>query len=100
MNEATIITSLFIMFNMWLVLCFTFPQTSATSSCGLRTIALAGCLEELPPRSRQAIESTYRHGARRSQLAEALGIGEHGVRTMLQRIRKNLRACIERRLRA
>lgn len=59
--------------------------------------ALDRCLRELPPRSRQALERTYRDGLGRSELGAELGIGEHGVRTLLQRLRAVLRECIERR---
>lgn len=59
--------------------------------------ALQKCLDELPERSRHALERTYRDGAGRTELGEELGIGEHGVRSMLQRLRAALRTCIERR---
>ena len=59
--------------------------------------ALDRCLETLPPRSRQALERTYRDGLGRRELGAELGIGEHGVRTLLQRLRAGLRDCIERR---
>ena len=59
--------------------------------------ALTHCLEELPERSRRALDATYRDGLGRAALASELGIGEHGVRTLLQRLRATLRTCIERR---
>lgn len=62
--------------------------------------ALAQCLDELPERSRQALDATYRDGRSRAELAAELGIGEHGVRTLLQRLRAALRGCIERRRQA
>ncbi|MBL8755535.1 MAG: sigma-70 family RNA polymerase sigma factor [Planctomycetes bacterium] len=62
--------------------------------------ALAACLGELPERSRRALDATYRDGLSRGELAEELGIGEHGVRTLLQRLRAALRTCIERRRQA
>jgi RNA polymerase sigma factor (sigma-70 family) len=60
-------------------------------------VALDACLQDLPPRSRQALERTYRDGLSRQDLGAELGIGEHGVRTLLQRLRAALRTCIERR---
>lgn len=60
--------------------------------------ALQTCIAILPERSRLAIERVYRDGIGREQLALELGIGEHGARTMLQRLRAHLRDCIERRL--
>lgn len=59
--------------------------------------ALDRCLAELPARSRLALDRTYRDGAGRAELGAELGIGEHGVRTLLQRLRAALRECIERR---
>ncbi len=59
--------------------------------------ALDRCLQQLPQRSRHALERTYRDGLGRAQLGAELGIGEHGVRTLLQRLRAGLRDCIERR---
>ena len=59
--------------------------------------ALDRCLEALPARSRLALERTYRDGLGRRELGDELGIGEHGVRTLLQRLRAALRNCIERR---
>ena len=59
--------------------------------------ALDSCLAELPERSRRALEATYRDGLGRAELGAELGIGEHGVRTLLQRLRAALRTCIERR---
>jgi RNA polymerase sigma-70 factor (ECF subfamily) len=59
--------------------------------------ALDLCLAELPERSRQALDRTYRDGVGRAQLGAELGIGEHGVRSLLQRLRAALRDCIQRR---
>lgn len=59
--------------------------------------ALDRCLEELPERSRTALTRTYRDGLGRAELGAELGIGGHGVRTLLQRLRAALRTCIERR---
>lgn len=60
--------------------------------------ALAVCVAQLPERSRMAVDRTYRDGLGRKELGAELGIGEHGVRSLLQRLRKNLKDCIERRL--
>ncbi|MCA8964421.1 MAG: sigma-70 family RNA polymerase sigma factor [Planctomycetes bacterium] len=60
--------------------------------------ALRRCLDELPPRSRQALELRYGEGASRAVIAAALGLGEEGAKTLLARLRKALGACIERRL--
>lgn len=60
--------------------------------------ALATCMEQLPERARSALERTYRDGLGRAELGTELGIGEHGVRSLLQRLRKTLKDCIQRRL--
>lgn len=60
--------------------------------------ALDRCREQLPPRSQQALERTYRDGVGRTELAAELGIGEHGVRNLLVRLRAALRDCMQRRL--
>ncbi|MFT7536138.1 MAG: RNA polymerase sigma-70 factor (ECF subfamily) [Hyphomicrobiaceae bacterium] len=59
--------------------------------------ALDRCLEELPARSRLALDRTYRDGLGRLELGMELGIGELGVSTLLLRLRTALRGCIERR---
>ena len=60
--------------------------------------ALRACVEALPPRSRLAVQRTYGEDAGRSELAAELALGEHGVRTLLQRVRAGLKDCVERRL--
>lgn len=60
--------------------------------------ALGQCLTALPERSRRALQLRYGEGASRADIGEALGIGEHGVRSMLQRLRAALRICIEGRM--
>ena len=59
--------------------------------------ALQRCVAALPARSRMALERSYRDGATRAELADELKLTEHGVRNLMQRIRKGLRDCIERR---
>jgi RNA polymerase sigma-70 factor, ECF subfamily len=59
--------------------------------------ALRACVDALPPRSRHVIARFYGEAASRAELAAELELGEHGVRTLLQRLRQALRACIERR---
>lgn len=63
-----------------------------------RREALDGCLRALPARSRAALRRVYAEGASRRELAAELALTEHGARTLLQRVRKALRACIERRM--
>jgi len=74
-----------------------FQQDLGDSDGSSWLAALVRCLEELPARSRRALDATYRDGLSRAELATELGLGEHGVRTLLQRLRAALRGCIERR---
>jgi DNA-directed RNA polymerase specialized sigma24 family protein len=65
--------------------------------------ALRGCVGELQGRARDAIERCYgladEGPAARDEAARALGMEPNGLKTLLQRTRQVLRACIERRLR-
>jgi RNA polymerase sigma-70 factor, ECF subfamily len=67
---------------------------------GLRD-ALRACVAELQGRARLAVERSYGLGSdaphRRDAVARELGMQPNGVKTLLQRVRQQLRACIERR---
>jgi RNA polymerase sigma factor (sigma-70 family) len=67
---------------------------------GLRE-ALRACVGELQGRARLAVERSYGIGSdspqRRDDIARELGMQPNGVKTLLQRVRQQLRACIERR---
>lgn len=65
----------------------------------LQLQALRRCLQELPERSRRALELRYGDGASRAAIAAAVGLGEEGAKALLARVRAALGACIERRLR-
>lgn len=59
--------------------------------------ALRHCLDELPARSRRALELRYGDGAARPQIARELGLGAEGVKSLLVRLRAALAACMQRR---
>ncbi|MBL8752451.1 MAG: sigma-70 family RNA polymerase sigma factor [Planctomycetes bacterium] len=63
--------------------------------------ALRACVGELQGRSRLAVERSYGLHAERDrsrvELARELGMEPNGVKTLLQRVRQTLRACVERR---
>lgn len=65
--------------------------------------ALRQCVGRLDGRARQAIERCYGIGAHdevsRDAVAAALGLQTNGLKTLLQRTRQVLRACIETRAR-
>lgn len=58
--------------------------------------ALARCVGTLQGRAARAIELFYRRQLPRAEVANELGMVENGVKTLLQRTRAVLRACIER----
>jgi RNA polymerase sigma-70 factor (ECF subfamily) len=61
--------------------------------------ALQDCLKQLPERTRRALDLRFREQRSREQIAEALGMTEHGARNLLQRAKEKLRLCIEGKLR-
>ncbi len=64
--------------------------------------ALRQCLDALPERARQAVVRSYGLAAdapaAREAAAAALGLQPNGLKTLLQRARQSLRACIDKRL--
>lgn len=60
--------------------------------------ALRECRRQLTPRAVQALELFYGDGLSREAAAAALAMKPNGLKTLLQRTRELLRACIERRL--
>jgi RNA polymerase sigma-70 factor (ECF subfamily) len=65
-----------------------------------RLAHLPDCLQELDGRAREACELRYRAGLKPSSIAQALGIQPNTASKLLQRVREQLRECIERRMRA
>src|SRR5262245_33653425 len=64
-----------------------------------RLAALRACLQDLPPRARRALELRYAEDADRRAIGNELGLGAEGVKSMLERLRTALAACVQRRLR-
>jgi len=62
--------------------------------------ALGVCLEGLGERARQAIQLRYNDDASRSEMAEAIGMTEEGIKTLLRRTRQQLKECVLRRLKS
>lgn len=65
-----------------------------------RLAHLADCLNELDGRAREVCELRYRGDLAPSRIAELLGIRANTAAKALQRIREQLRECIDRRMRA
>jgi len=60
--------------------------------------ALRHCLGRLEARARGVLELRYAERLDRAGIAARLGLGEEGVKSLLARAKKSLRACVERRL--
>ena len=61
--------------------------------------ALRECTSLLPVRERTAIELRYGQGESRTAIAARLELGEEGVKSLFERVRRRLRECVERRRR-
>ena len=57
--------------------------------------ALRACLERVAPRSQRAVDRFYGDGCRREEIAGELGISIEGVKTLLRRVKDELRTCVE-----
>lgn len=60
--------------------------------------ALADCFSQLTDRSQLALRLRFAKDASRQSIAEALGVGEHGAKNLLQRAKTALKECVEQRL--
>ncbi|HEX6811591.1 MAG TPA: sigma factor [Planctomycetota bacterium] len=65
--------------------------------------ALRECVGKLDERARRAVDLSYGlstfEPSRRVDVAAELGLQPNGVKTLMQRVRQQLRACVERRQR-
>jgi len=59
---------------------------------------LRECLETLGSKARQALDLRFRDKVSRQDIGEALGMTEHGAKNVMQRAKKKLRECIQRKL--
>ncbi len=60
--------------------------------------ALKCCLESVSPRAQQALEMRFRDKASRMAIAAALSLSPDGAKNLMQRAKKTLRECIERKM--
>lgn len=58
---------------------------------------LRDCLEQLQPRTRQALDLHYGDGLSWPEVAQRIDMLPNGIKTLAQRARQTLRTCIERR---
>ncbi len=60
--------------------------------------ALATCYEMLTERAQQALKLRFRDHMARGKIAEKLDITEHGAKNLMQRAKKQLRDCVDRKV--
>ena len=60
--------------------------------------ALRDCFAQLTERARLSLELRFGKKATRAEIAEALEITEHGAKNLMQRAKKQLRGCVEGKL--
>lgn len=60
--------------------------------------ALRECLQLLTPRVREALRMRYEEQLPRTAIGERLQMSEHGAKNMLQRAKKKLRDCVQRKV--
>lgn len=74
-------------------------QRDCAADDGERWLAsLRACVDGLDGRASEVVQRFYGQGLDRAALAAAMGMKENGVKTLLQRVRAVLRACIEKRI--
>jgi RNA polymerase sigma-70 factor, ECF subfamily len=59
---------------------------------------LADCFRRLSERARLALKMRFQDQSSREQIAEALGITEHGAKNLMQRAKSLLKDCVENKL--
>jgi len=58
-------------------------------------VRLQACLERMPPRSRAMVERRYAQGVPLAVLAQQFKQSVEALASLLQRIRRSLRQCVE-----
>ena len=61
--------------------------------------ALKECLQQLDEKPKQALDLQYKEGKQRVQIAEAMGMTDDGIKTLLRRTKARLKKCMELRVR-
>jgi RNA polymerase sigma factor (sigma-70 family) len=60
--------------------------------------ALKECLKQLEDKPKQALDLQYKEGKQRIEIAQALGMTDDGIKTLLRRTKARLRKCMEQRV--
>lgn len=79
------------------VSCLAFAFDAAWAGQSQRLDFLQDCLRELVGRPKEILELRYRHDLKPAAIAESLGMTANTVAKALQRVRDQLRDCIERK---
>lgn len=78
---------------------FTAAWAEQAPAASQQSVALELCLERMAPRPRQLLRWRYFEDVKSEDIASRLGSNGAAVRVMLQRLREQLRACVEKQLR-
>lgn len=89
----------FVTFDTDLLDKFTAVWAASAPAASGQSAALETCLERLPARPRQMVRLRYFDELTSEEIARRIGSKSAAVRVALQRIREQLRACIEHQLR-
>ena len=60
--------------------------------------ALGGCFDALGDRAQLALDMRFRERSSRNEIADALKMSEHGAKNLMQRAKKRLRECVDRKM--
>jgi len=60
--------------------------------------ALGGCFDSLGDRAQLALDMRFRERSSRNEIADALKMSEHGAKNLMQRAKKRLRECVDRKM--
>ena len=60
--------------------------------------ALRDCLQNLSPRVREALRLRYEDQIPRAEIGHRLQMSEHGAKNLIQRAKKKLRECVQRKV--
>lgn len=73
---------------------------NVTEEIGQEQAALQNCLDKLAPRAKEIVRLRYQSELKMPEIGERLGVTAGAVRISMMRIREQLQACVERRLRS
>jgi RNA polymerase sigma-70 factor (ECF subfamily) len=69
---------------------------AGADASGSETIdALSDCMTRLTERARLSLRMRFAQSASREQIAQALGITQHGVKNLMQRAKMQLKQCLD-----